>query len=192
MPSENHPSEDAPDEIGQLELHPGDLRVLIKSLRGVRSGASFVINIGTLVIENATLTQEGHHVNSDNKSTVEVGSNSGSINVVQGSAHVNITNNIKNMERIGRPPDVAAALREITDAVINSPDLNESSRAKILDALSALSGEAVKEKPNRSEWSIKGVLQYLPQALSAVGTLSALWTRWGSTIATFFEDQSAT
>src|SRR5262249_11307260 len=102
------------------------------------------------------------------------GSNQGSINVVQGSENVQISNNINALREHDQTQTIANAFDELQKAVNGSPDLDDKTKSELLSAISALSEQAGKTSSERSSWNIGPAFGYLAKTISTVGTLSTL------------------
>jgi hypothetical protein len=126
-----------------------------------------------------------------NASTITVGaSNQGSVTVVQDSDNVRITNNIGALKERAETKSIATAFEDIQKAVTTSTDLDEKTKTDLLHAVSALSEQAKKDEGDRTSWSISGALGFIKATVTAVGTLSTLWDKWGDTISSFFSSSS--
>jgi stage III sporulation protein SpoIIIAA len=107
--------------------------------------------------------------------------NAGQIQDVQ-----NISVNVTSLVESGNS-GVAQALKNITEAVAASQEVNEEQRSEILDQLDELSSQAALPSDKRAKLGvIKAVLASLATTLGAAGGLAEVWSTWGPAICTFF------
>jgi len=136
--------------------------------------------VGNVVTDNTQTPQ-------NNRSNIHLtGSNQGSINVVQGSENVRISNNINTLREHTQTQTIADAFVELQNAVNGSTDLDDKAKSELLSAISLLSEQAGKNTSDRTSWHIDAAFDYLTKTISTVGTLSTLWSKWGGTISSFF------
>jgi len=71
--------------------------------------------------------------------------------------------------------DLAEAVRELTDAVIESNEINDSTKNEINEQLEFLVAQAMAEAKNRSMGTVKSVLAGIKDSVSTVSGLLAIW-----------------
>ena len=85
-----------------------------------------------------------------------------------------------------RSKDFTTALKQLTEAVVNSTDLNEQQKKEALDAL-AFVGKQGEEPPEKRQTGVlKPVLEAVPKLLSSASALVSLWHTFGPHITAFF------
>jgi hypothetical protein len=98
----------------------------------------------------------------------------------------------QHLERIPSTADdqIAYALREVTKAVAEAPNLNDAKRSETLDQLDGLAQQASLPVADRSVGVSRALVNALSQSLEAAGNLADIWSTWGETIKRFFGIQS--
>ena len=81
---------------------------------------------------------------------------------------------------------IAYAIMELTRAVTEAKNLDNSKRSEVLDQLNGLAQQAALPVANRSIGISRALVNALGQALEAVGNLADVWSTWGETIKRFF------
>jgi hypothetical protein len=79
----------------------------------------------------------------------------------------------------------AKALKELTQAVVNSPELNEQQKKEALDILSLLAKQGEEPPEKRQPGVLKPVLEAIPKILSSGSALVTLWQAFGPHITGF-------
>ncbi len=82
--------------------------------------------------------------------------------------------------------DFTTALKQLTEAVVNSTDLNEEQKKEALDALAFVGKQGEEQPEKRQTGVLKPVLESIPKILSAGSTLVSLWEKFGHHITAFF------
>lgn len=82
--------------------------------------------------------------------------------------------------------DFSTALKELTEAVVNSTELTDQQKKEALDALSFVGKQAEEPPEKRQTGVLKPVLEAIPKALSAASSLVSLWHTFGGHITAFF------
>jgi hypothetical protein len=72
-------------------------------------------------------------------------------------------------------PTLAAALKKLTEAVLQSTELQAKGKEEVLEQLSFLSAQAVVPEATRQHGMIKAVLDGVSKAVSTTKALLALW-----------------
>jgi len=85
-----------------------------------------------------------------------------------------------------RSKDFSNALKQLTEAVVNSAELTEQQKKEALDALSFVGKQAEEPPEKRQTGVLKPVLEAIPKVLSAGSALVTLWHTFGPHIMTFF------
>ncbi len=85
-----------------------------------------------------------------------------------------------------RSKDFTTALKELTEAVVNSTDLSEQQKKEALDALSFVAKQGEEPLEKRQTGVLKPVLEAIPKILSSGTALVTLWNKFGPHIRTFF------
>jgi len=107
--------------------------------------------------------------------------NAGQIRDVQ-----NIEINVSALVESGNP-EVAQALKAITEVVAASKEISNEQRTELLDQLDELSSQAALIPDKRAKPGvIKAILSGLSVGLSGAGGLAEVWSTWGATIKAFF------
>lgn len=81
---------------------------------------------------------------------------------------------------------LAAALKEITEAVINSTELQPSQKNDAVQMLETVAVEAAKPKDQRRTAVVRAVLVGFGEVVKVGASLGALWDRLGPTITSAF------
>lgn len=83
--------------------------------------------------------------------------------------------------------EVAAALKELTEAVAGCRELPSEKRAEVLDHLEELSRQATLEPEKRAKPGVlRGLFSGMATTLGAAGGLAGAWSTWGPAIKAFF------
>jgi hypothetical protein len=106
--------------------------------------------------------------------------NTGSIQDVQ-----RIDINVRSLVESGSP-EVAIALKALTEAVASNQELSDVQRTDLLEQLNLVSGEAAIPPENRKTGVIKPVLSGLATGLNAVASLAKVWSLTGDLICGYF------
>jgi hypothetical protein len=85
-----------------------------------------------------------------------------------------------------RSKDFSTALKQLTEAVVNSTELNDQQKREALDALSFVGKQAEEPPEKRQTGVLKPVLEAIPKVLSAGSALVTLWHTFGPHILVFF------
>jgi hypothetical protein len=85
-----------------------------------------------------------------------------------------------------RSKDFSTALKQLTEAVVNSPELNDQQKKEALDALSFVGKQAEEPAQKRQTGVLKPVLEAIPKILSSASALVTLWHTAGPHIGAFF------
>jgi hypothetical protein len=102
----------------------------------------------------------------------QIGSISASLTAVSGSDQ--------------RSEDFTNALKELTEAVVNSRELTDPQKKEVLDELSFVGKQAEEPNEKRQIGVLKPVLEAIPKILSSASSLVTLWHTFGSHITAFF------
>ncbi len=73
--------------------------------------------------------------------------------------------------------ELAAAIKELTQAIYDSKEVDDSSKNDILDQLQFIIAQATAEPENRSTGLVKGMLAGIRSSISVVASLLAIWDR---------------
>lgn len=73
--------------------------------------------------------------------------------------------------------ELAAAIKELTQAIYDSKEVDDSFKNDILDQLQFIVAQATAEPENRSTGLVKGMLSGIRSSISAVASLLAIWDR---------------
>lgn len=85
-----------------------------------------------------------------------------------------------------RSKDFSAALKQLTEAVVNSTELKDEQKKEALDALSFV-GKQAEEPPDRRQIGVlRPVLEAIPKILSSGSALVTLWHTFGPHLIHFF------
>jgi hypothetical protein len=121
----------------------------------------------------------------NNSNSTNISGNSGTVSVVQDSDNVRITNQINALTEQPETQSIANAFEELQRAINISTDLDTKTKTDLLEAISSLSTQAGKNASERS-WSIRPAFEYINKTISTVSKLANIWSKWESTISTFF------
>jgi hypothetical protein len=80
----------------------------------------------------------------------------------------------------------ATALTRLTQAVVDSPELNDQQKKETLDALSFVGKQGEEPPDKRQTGVLKPVLEAIPKVLSSASALVTLWHTFGPHILAFF------
>lgn len=80
----------------------------------------------------------------------------------------------------------ADALKRLTEAVVNTPELKDDQKKELLEGLSFLGKQAEEPPEKRHAGILKPVLKSIPDMLSSGASLVALWQALGPHILKFF------
>lgn len=84
-------------------------------------------------------------------------------------------------------PNVAQALKYLTEAVANSQELPTDERSQALDQLAELSRQAALSPDERAKPGVvKALLAGVAATIGAAGGLAEVWSTWGPAIKAFF------
>jgi hypothetical protein len=113
-------------------------------------------------------------------------SNIGVLNTGEIKNVENLSSNIKILEGKGQA-DVACALTNIAQAVLDSNELADTQRTAVLAQLDHLGKEAAQSEDKRTPHVvIKPIFDAIGTTLSAAGGAAAVWSTWGPAIRAFF------
>ena len=119
--------------------------------------------------------------NNMNISNSQIGMlNTGSISNVQ-----NIDVNVSTLVQSGQR-EIAEALTQLTEAVVSNQEIDDIQRTELIDQLETISNQAALPADNRKAGLIKPILTGLTTGISAVGTLSKVWSMVGDTVCNYF------
>lgn len=82
--------------------------------------------------------------------------------------------------------EFADALRQLTEGVVNSKELNDQQKGELLQGLSYLGKQAEESPEKRHSGILKPVLRSIPDMLSVAASLTELWHSVGPQILRFF------
>jgi hypothetical protein len=83
--------------------------------------------------------------------------------------------------------DIAAALKNLTEAVARNSDITSAQRSELLEQLEELGRQATLPPEKRTKPSvIKAIISSVAGTLGAAGALAEVWSTWGPAIRTFF------
>jgi hypothetical protein len=82
--------------------------------------------------------------------------------------------------------EIAAALKQITEAVVASAGLVDPAKKEAIDALSALVVQAEALPEDRSTGTVKALVTWLPSIIGTAADLTTLWDRVGPIIKAHF------
>ncbi len=83
--------------------------------------------------------------------------------------------------------DVAESIRNITEAILNTKEINDNTKNEVIEQLEELTKQANLSKDKRvSKSIIKAIFSAIGATLSASGGLAEIWSTWGTNIASFF------
>jgi hypothetical protein len=85
-----------------------------------------------------------------------------------------------------RSKDFSTALKQLTEAVVNSTDLKDEQKKEALDALSFVGKQAEEPPEKRQTGVLKPVLEAIPKLLSSGSALVTLWHTFGPHLIHFF------
>lgn len=88
--------------------------------------------------------------------------------------------------QLGGNPALAAALKEMTEAVINSADLQPAQKNDAVQMLNTVATEAAKPADQRHTAVVRIVLAGFSETVKVGASLSALWDRLGPVITNAF------
>ncbi|MDZ7337362.1 MAG: hypothetical protein ONB30_02345 [candidate division KSB1 bacterium] len=84
-------------------------------------------------------------------------------------------------------PEVANALKILTEAIADSQEIASAQRAELLEQIEELSSQAARKPGERTKAGvIKAILTSLATTLSAAGGLAEVWSTWGPVVTRFF------
>lgn len=113
-------------------------------------------------------------------------SNIGLLNTGELEDVKSISVNITSLQNSGYA-EVAEALKNLTEAVVNSQELSSEKQSEVLDQLTELSRWATLTAEQRAKPGVlKAVLGGLATTLGAAGGLAEVWSTWGPAIRAFF------
>lgn len=94
------------------------------------------------------------------------------------------------MDRISVNGDdqIANAIKEMTEAVINNNELSENATHELIEKLGFLAEQAALPQKDRQNSVTGMVLKSVGLTLSATANLATVWTQWGATITDFFNN----
>lgn len=82
--------------------------------------------------------------------------------------------------------DLSEAFTQLTDAIVNSDELNTDQKNEAIEILSFISHEAVTQKAKRRATTAKSLLSRFKDIISVTGGLTTLWQEWGQVILKLF------
>lgn len=82
--------------------------------------------------------------------------------------------------------DVANALTQLTQGVLDNRDVSDQQRKEILEILSAIGTESQKSTANRAVSVVRALAAELATLFSGLAGLSDLWNTYSATIKSFF------
>ncbi len=97
-----------------------------------------------------------------------------------------ITSNLEVLQQKADNKSLVEALKNLTEQVVDSKELDEEKKREVLDNLGFLGSEANQPKEKQKTGVIRSVLDAVPKILSAASSLATLWHTYGPVIKTFF------
>jgi hypothetical protein len=104
----------------------------------------------------------------------------GQLNTAVETVH-NLANRLTVIGAEGRP-DLAEALRELGQAVLDEPSLDDQARAELIDNVDDLSEQAKAPADERKRGRLRAAIDAISAAATAGTQLHAAWDAWGPTI----------
>ena len=99
---------------------------------------------------------------------------------------IETVNNAITMLKESGADEIASAISELTQSVIDAQDASNESKNDILELLSVIADEARKPKQDRRSAVVRPLLKDLATGFSGLAGLSNLWQQYGPMIQTFF------
>lgn len=92
------------------------------------------------------------------------------------------------MEEItnGGNDKVGQAIKELTEAVVNSAEADKALKNELMEQLGFLAEQATLPKAQRQSSVVAMVLKSVPTTIAVAANLTTVWERWGNTLTTFF------
>lgn len=132
------------------------------------------IHIPQPVIHEAPVTH--NHINID-RSVI------GAINTAQVERIDVAMQNIQN----GGDPGLSAAFKELTEAVIQNQQINDSDRRQLVENLTFLAEQAALPDPQRQKGIAKTVVQATSSLIAAAANAATIWGQWHAHISALFQ-----
>jgi hypothetical protein len=85
-----------------------------------------------------------------------------------------------------RSKDFSTALKQLTEAIVNSPELNDQQKKEALEALSFVGKQGEEQPEKRQTGILRAMLEGIPKILSAGASVVKLWHTVGPHISAFF------
>ena len=82
--------------------------------------------------------------------------------------------------------DIAQAIKELTEAVSQSPELEDQDKPDLIEAVEEIARQAAQPTPERKLGVVKSLVASIHTALSAAANLSTIWNNLGPKIASYF------
>lgn len=156
------------------------LRESIEYTMGVPGATSPRIQIPVPIVHNAPVTHNTHNNIHVENSVV------GSINTAQ-VGRINVAmNGISN----GSDESVKQAIKSITEAMVNSTELESAQKDQLLEQMAFIAEQAALPANSRQKSVIKPVLTAISASLSSVSSLATIWAQWGDNLMDFFGNLS--
>jgi hypothetical protein len=150
----------------------------------VEVSANFCLDLHSKFPIQATLNCLGAHTKVTNIHLInsQVGVlNSGQLQNVE-----SIDVNLNQLQESGHA-DVAEAIRQLTQAVTESQEIQDEDKSTVLEQLEELSQQAVLAPDQRAKGGVlKAVATTVATILGAAGSLAEVWSTWGPVIRRFF------
>src|SRR5713101_502698 len=118
--------------------------------------------------------KDGINLNVQNAANINFGSQQGTINA---------TLSVISEQGHG---EVAAAIRELSEAVQRSSAINDHQKQEALGVIADLAKQAETKPEARSILSVKALIAYFPVAISLAADVTALWDKYAPIIRAFF------
>ena len=82
--------------------------------------------------------------------------------------------------------DIAQAIKELTEAVSESPELEEQDKPDLVEAVEEIARQAAQPTAQRKPGVVKSLVASIHTALSAAANLGTIWNNLGPKIASYF------
>jgi CCR4-NOT transcriptional regulation complex NOT5 subunit len=136
------------------------------------------IQIPVPIVNNAPVTQNTHNNIHVENSVV------GSINTAQ-VGRINVAmNDISN----GNDESVKLAIKTITEAMVNSSELEGATKDQLLEQMAFIAEQASLPVASRQRSVVVPVLSAISASLSGVASLATIWSQWGDNLSNFFSN----
>jgi len=92
-----------------------------------------------------------------------------------------------NLTQAGHP-ELATALKNISDRIAATEELAERTKKDILESLMFVTAQAALPSAKRQEGLVRAVLGGLESTVQVVGSLGQVWDTYGAVVLSFFQN----